>query len=98
MKPEEVYSVVSQIPKGKVTTYGQLARLIGTGPRVVGAVLHQNRDPENIPCHRVIHSDGTLAGGYAFGGEGIQRKLLENEGISFKKNKIDLRKFVWSHH
>ncbi len=96
MKNESVFSAVSQIPKGRVTTYGQLARLVGTGPRVIGQILHQNTDPKNIPCHRVVHSDGTLASGYVFGGLGIQKELLEKEGVRFSKGRIDLLKFGWS--
>ncbi len=90
-----VYSVVKTIPKGKVTTYGQIARLVETGPRVVGKYLHQNKDPRAVPCHRVVHSDGTLADGFAFGGKDIQMKLLQDEGVVFRKNKIDLKTFGW---
>ena len=96
MNPEErVFELVSQIPKGKVTTYGQVARYADTGPRVVGKYLHQNIDPKTFPCHRVVHSDGTLAGGYAFGGKDKQKKLLQKEGVELRKNKIDLKKFGW---
>lgn len=51
--------------------------------RVVGFALHVNKNTKEVPCHRVIKSDGTLAQGYAFGGKDIQRKLLEQEGITF---------------
>ena len=91
-----VYKLVRQIPAGKVATYGQLAALADTGPRAIGQILHKNSDPQNIPCHRVIHANGTLAAGYAFGGEGVQKSLLAKEGISFEKGKINLNKFGWT--
>lgn len=62
-------------------------------PRVVGFALHVNKDPKNIPCHRVVFSDGTLSPGYAFGGEGKQREKLEEEGVIFSKTgSVDLEK------
>ncbi|HVM90949.1 MAG TPA: MGMT family protein [Verrucomicrobiae bacterium] len=71
MKPtftERVYDVVRKIPKGKTMTYGQVAAAIGDprAARAVGNALNKNRDTKNIPCHRVIRSDGST-GGYAFG-------------------------------
>jgi AraC family transcriptional regulator of adaptative response/methylated-DNA-[protein]-cysteine methyltransferase len=77
---ERVYDVVRKIPKGKTLTYGQVARAIGSpgASRAVGNALNKNRDTKNIPCHRVVRSDGST-GGYAFGAE---RKvaLLKKEG------------------
>lgn len=95
---EKIYKIVSIIPKGKVTTYKQIADLLGIGnPRVVGFALHTNKNPEKIPCHRVIRSDGTLAKGYAFGGEIEQKKKLEKEGVKFLKNgEINLRRSLFS--
>ena len=94
-KKKKVFVVVSKIPKGKVATYGQIAMLADTGPRAVGQLLHQNKDPETTPCHRVVHADGSLAPSYAFGGEGEQLKLLQKEGIKFEKNRVNLMKFGW---
>ncbi len=89
-----VYKVVCRIPKGKVTTYGAISKIIGVDPRVVGYALHVNRDPKNVPCHRVINSKGKISSGYAFGGPGIQRKMLEKEGVKFNKDEtVDLKKF-----
>ena len=88
-----VFACIAQIPRGKVTTYGELGRQIGINPRYVGRLLHQNTDPDQFPCHRVIKSDGQVASGYAFGGPGIQQKLLESEGIIFANGKVDLRRF-----
>lgn len=88
IKSEDVYKVVQRIPKGKVVSYGQIARIVGIGPRQVGRILHNNPDNGLTPCHRVIHADGSLAGGYAFGGKDEQKKLLEDEGVEFVSGKV----------
>ena len=99
---EKVYEIIKSIPKGKVATYGQIAEYLGNKnlSRVVGNILHNNPDPANIPCHRVVNSNGKVATAFAFGGEKAQRALLEKEGIVFEQNgKIDLKKFgvnLWS--
>ena len=93
---EKIYEVVKKIPKGKVATYGQVAALAGNPrlARVVGYALHQNPDPANIPCHRVVNREGKVAESFVFGGGAIQRQRLEAEGIVFEPNgKIDLRKY-----
>ena len=84
-----VFEVVRQVPRGKVTTYGQVARLIGAprAARYVGYALHANpepgTDPGCIPCHRVVFKDGRMATGFAFGGPDEQRKMLAAEGEVF---------------
>lgn len=92
---ERVYAAVKKIPKGRVSTYGRIAEMIGTrDARRVGHALHANTDP-SCPCHRVVFSDGCLASGYAFGGAEIQRKKLEGEGITFTKDgTVDIMKNV----
>lgn len=85
---ERIYHVVEKIPKGKVMTYGQIASHTDTTPRVVGFALHFNKNPKEIPCHRVVKQDGKLAQGYAFGGIKKQKEKLEAEGIVFDENKI----------
>lgn len=93
---EKVYALVKAVPKGKVTTYGQLAACLGNRnlARTVGNILHHNPDPGSIPCHRVVNSRGQVAAGYAFGGAEAQRKRLEQEGILFEPNgRIDLAKY-----
>ena len=93
---EKIYEVVKSIPKGKVATYGQVALLAGNPrwARVVGYALHVNPEPGTIPCHRVVNRDGKVAPGFAFGGEGVQRQLLESEGIVFESDgRIDLGKY-----
>ncbi len=92
----KVYDVVKKIPKGKVTTYGTIARYTGIGnPRVVGYALHANKNPDTVPCHRVVNVNGELAKGYAFGGLGIQKQLLEQEGVIFTGDKVDLDKYLY---
>lgn len=94
---EKIYKVVSKIPRGKVSTYGTIAKKAGiSNPRVVGYALHVNKDPDNIPCHRVVSKKGELAKGYAFGGFGIQRQLLEQEGVTFDSDKVELGKYFFS--
>ncbi len=93
-----VFELVSCIPQGKVTTYKQLALAVGTGPRVIGKVLHTNTDSATYPCHRVVKSDGSLANGYAFGGPSAQLYLLRREGVSAPQGRIDLELFLWVPH
>ena len=92
----KIYEVVKSIPKGRVATYGQVAALAGNPrwARVVGYALHVNPEPGIIPCHRVVNREGKVASGFAFGGEGVQRQLLEAEGIVFEMDvRIDLEKY-----
>ena len=93
---EIIYEVVKSIPKGKVATYGQVARLAGNPrwSRVVGYALHVNPAPGVIPCHRVVNREGKVAPAFAFGGSDIQRELLEAEGIVFEEDgHVDLKKY-----
>ena len=95
---EKVYALVRAIPKGKVTTYGQIAEALGNKnlARAVGNALHQNPDPASIPCHRVVSSKGRLATHYAFGGADVQRRRLEAEGITFRADgTVDLLKYAF---
>lgn len=90
---EKVYNLVSQIPRGKVVTYGDLAAPFGLNPRYIGYILHHNPYPGKVPCHRVVNSQGQISSGFAFGGPSTQKELLEAEGISFSNNKMDLKRF-----
>lgn len=87
----KVYDLVRKIPKGKVTTYGQIAKELGIkDARIVGWALHVNRDSKNIPCHRVVNKEGKISSSYAFGGEVEQKRKLESERIVFvNSNHID---------
>lgn len=93
---EKVYAYLQTIPSGKVTTYGRIAAWLGNKQyaRTVGNILHDNPDPSQYPCHRVVSSKGKVAEHYAFGGGAAQRKRLEDEGIVFEQNgTIDLEKY-----
>ncbi len=94
---DKIYDVVRKIPKGKVATYGQIALLAGNRhwSRVVGYALHVNPDPEGIPCYRVVNREGRVSKAFAFGGENIQIKLLEADGIEVTDGCVDLKKYQW---
>lgn len=83
LRANQVYDIVAQIPEGKVTTYGDIARALGYphASRTVGRILNKNPNPIVTPCHRVIKSDGNI-GGYAFG-KVIKKELLKKEGVYF---------------
>ena len=87
---DKVYEIVKNIPRGKVATYGQIALYLGNRnfARAVGNILHNNPDPEHIPCHRVVNAQGRLSQAYAFGGIDAQRCLLESEGVVFKNDLV----------
>ena len=93
---DKVYAILKTIPAGNVMTYGQVAERLGNKnlARTVGNILHDNPDPANIPCHRVVNAKGKVAEHYAFGGAEAQRAKLEAEGIVFEQNgRIDLKKY-----
>ena len=86
---QKIYKKLLEVPKGKITTYGELAKAVGlkNGQRAVGRIMNKNPYPVIVPCHRVVMSTGKI-GGYAYG-EKIKTKLLNNEGIQIKNGKID---------
>ena len=92
---KRIYEAVKKIPKGRVATYGKVAEMAGNPrmSRAVGNALHKNPDPAHIPCYRVVNSKGELAGAFAFGGENVQKKLLEADGIEVINGKVDLKKY-----
>lgn len=92
---KRIYEAVKKIPKGKVATYSQIAKLAGNErmSRAVGNALHKNPEPGVIPCHRVVDAKGRLAGAFAFGGDKVQEKLLEQEGITVVDGRVDLSIF-----
>ena len=93
---EQVYDVVKEIPEGMVMTYGQIAEIIGTrDARRVGWALHGNKDPQ-VPCHRVVNKEGSVALNYAFEGWQEQKRKLLAEGVSFIDEKhVDLKKHLY---
>lgn len=91
---ERVYELVRKIPEGRVMSYGQIAGLLGNrrASRAVGYSMFRCTR-RNVPCHRVVYRDGSLARGGAFGGEGVQRRLLEKEGVAFTDDgRVDMRR------
>ena|SRR3989344_1805537 len=94
---QKVYETVKEIPAGKVTTYGEVARKLGNPrwSRQVGWALHANRSAD-VPCHRVVDRTGRLAPNFAFDGAGEQRRRLEVEGVGFRDEMhVNLTKFIW---
>lgn len=89
-----VEDLVTQIPKGKVMTYGQLAALCGSprAARIVGGIAHFG-DPK-LPWHRVVNKSGGLASGYP-GGKNGHRQVLEQEGYEVKDYKVDVERLLW---
>ena len=84
---ERVYAACSRVPRGKVTTYGEIARSLQTKAyRAVGNALHCNPYAPRVPCHRVVSSDGAL-GGFAYGAE-AKIRLLRCEGVDVANNAI----------
>jgi O-6-methylguanine DNA methyltransferase len=95
---EKIYSLTKKIPRGKVATYGQLAKLAGfpKAARAVGRCISQNPDPTIIPCHRVVAATGKLTG-YAFGaGIKTKKELLTKEGVVFRGECVDLSSSIWN--
>lgn len=93
---KRVQRAVKRVPKGKVVTYGQIAKMLGVkDARLVGWALHRNKD-KSLPCHRVINKDGRLASGYVFGGISAQRAKLKREGIKFVDDTtVDLKLHIF---
>ncbi len=95
---EKIYRLTGKIPKGKVATYGQLAKLAGKSKaaRAVGGFMRTNPDAPRTPCHRVVAKDGSLTG-YSMGkGVTTKRKMLKEEGVIFVGNKVNLSKSLWN--
>ncbi|MEK9196454.1 MAG: methylated-DNA--[protein]-cysteine S-methyltransferase [Patescibacteria group bacterium] len=93
---DKVYGFVSQIPEGRVMTYGQLAVLSGhpRAARIVGQIAHFG--PIDLPWHRVVNKKGGLARTFSFGGIEGHRKLLQQENIVIKDNTIeDIDRYIW---
>jgi len=85
---QQVYKKLTEVPQGKITTYGELAKAVGlkNGQRVIGHIMKKNPYPAIIPCHRVVKSDG-MVGGYAYGAD-VKTNMLRKEGIQIQNGKI----------
>lgn len=97
--PRRVWDIVCRIPPGRVTTYGHIARALGSprAARQVGWALHAVPPDEHIPCHRVVNRIGVLSGAAHFGGTDAMRALLVAEGVPFVDElQVDLDRVLWS--
>jgi O-6-methylguanine DNA methyltransferase len=94
---EHVYKLTRSIPKGKVVTYGQLAKMAGSprAARAIGGCMRTNPDAPHTPCHRVVASDGSLTGYSAGNGVSTKKEMLLKEGVKFIGDKVDLQQSQW---
>ena len=105
MKPENanfferVYEIARQIPYGKVTSYGAIAKVLASprSARMVGWAMNASHAREDIPAHRVVNRNGLLTGKSHFDGSNLMQQLLESEGITIVNNQIaDFEKHFWN--
>jgi methylated-DNA-protein-cysteine methyltransferase related protein len=95
---ERVYEVVKQIPYGRVTSYGAIAKFLGAArsARMVGWAMNASHAMEDVPAHRVVNRKGLLTGKFHFDGTNLMQQLLESEGIKVVDNQIvDFEKYFW---
>ena len=94
----KVYELVSEVPVGKVTTYGAVADRMGKprASRAVGAVLRANPTPVIVPCHRVVKGDGKLGGYGGPKGTGRKAELLKEEGVEVRGGRVDLSIYLFT--
>lgn len=95
---EKVYEVARQIPEGRITSYGAIAKYLGAArsARMVGWAMNGSGHREDIPAHRVVNKVGLLTGKHHFDGTNLMQQLLENEGIQVVGNQIvNFEKHFW---
>lgn len=95
---ERVYAVARQIPYGKVTTYGAIAKAVGApkSARMVGYAMNAAHQHEDVPAHRVVNRQGLLTGKHHFPGSNLMRDLLLSEGVPVVDNQIQqFSDFLW---
>jgi methylated-DNA-protein-cysteine methyltransferase-like protein len=96
---EQVYQLVRQVPSGKVTSYGSIARMLDhpRAARTVGWALHSLPEGSDVPWHRVINSQGRISTGGREHGANLQRALLEAEGVEFDESEtVDWERYGWA--
>lgn len=94
----KVYEVTKQIPFGRITSYGAIARFLGTpkSARMVGWALNASHLDDSVPAHRVVNRIGLLSGKHHFKGSNLMQQLLESEDIAVKNNTIvDFNELYW---
>ncbi|MFA9190505.1 MGMT family protein [Flavobacterium sp. FZUC8N2.13] len=95
---EKVYEVAKQIPFGRVTSYGAIAKFLGAArsARMVGWAMNASHAMEDVPAHRVVNRKGLLTGKFHFDGTNLMQQLLESEGIKVVDNQIvDFDTYFW---
>lgn len=95
---QRVYEVASQIPYGRVTSYGAIANYLASrgSARMVGWAMNASHGRDDIPAHRVVNRNGLLSGKHHFEGTNLMQQLLENEGIEVENNQVvDFEKHFW---
>ncbi|MGI9546099.1 MAG: MGMT family protein [Flavobacteriaceae bacterium] len=95
---EKVYEVARQIPYGRITSYGAIAKYLGTAgsARMVGWAMNGSHKTGDVPAHRVVNRNGLLTGKHHFGGTNLMQQLLENEGVSVHNNQVvNFEKHFW---
>lgn len=95
---ERVYELAQKIPSGRVTSYGAIARYLGSAgsARMVGWAMNKSHNLESVPAQRVVNRNGMLTGKHHFGGTSAMQQLLESEGIKVKENQVqDFKKIFW---
>ena len=95
---EKVYVVARQIPYGRVTSYGAIAKYLGAvrSARMVGWAMNASHAMDDVPAHRVVNRKGMLTGKFHFDGTNLMQQLLENEGVKVVDNQIvDFENCFW---
>lgn len=95
---DKVYQIVRQIPFGKVTTYGAIAKAIGSpqSSRMVGYAMNASHFDRTVPAHRVVNRNGMLTGKYHFEGTDLMAQLLQSEGVEIVNDQVvDLEYYLW---
>jgi methylated-DNA-protein-cysteine methyltransferase-like protein len=94
---KQILDIVNAIPYGMVTTYGEIAKVVGlkSSARMVGWILNAHRDNMEIPFHRVVNRNGELTGKMHFATPTLMRELLISEGITFSEEAVNMAKHLW---
>lgn len=95
---DKVYNVASQIPYGRVTSYGAIAKYLGAArsARMVGWAMNASHNRDDVPAHRLVNRQGLLTGKHHFEGTNLMQQLLESEGVKVKEYKIvNFDKLFW---
>lgn len=85
---DDIYEIVKLVPKGRVSSYGAIAKYIGISPRIVGWALNGAYISQNIPAHRIVNRNGVLTGKIHFETPNKMQELLEQEGIEVKNDQV----------